>query len=149
MSWLSNLLDRIFGRHNGDILPPKPPDVTPSTEILKELLVLHNSYRVQHQLLPLKLDARLCQSAQQEADACARLGRLDHNAGGNPFRRIATAGYNWKEASENIAEGQRSPREVVADWMSDAGHRSNVLGQFTDVGFGVNGLYWCADYGRE
>ena len=30
-------------------------------------------------------------------------------------------------AGENCAEGATSPKEVLADWMTSAGHKSNIL----------------------
>ncbi len=63
-------------------------------------------------------------------------------------------------ASENIAEGQETPKRVVEDWMSSRGHRTNILGNWKHVGFGIArqnrpGLepgtwrhYWCAKFAR-
>jgi len=39
--------------------------------------------------------------------------------------------------AENVAYGQRSPREVVADWLQSAGHRANIEGNFKLTGIGL------------
>jgi len=38
---------------------------------------------------------------------------------------------------ENVALGQRSPREVVADWLQSPGHRRNIEGDFRLTGIGL------------
>lgn len=77
----------------------------------------------------------------------ARDDRLGHGDWAGRFRRQfpGTAG------SENVAAGQRSPAEVVGDWMTSAGHRANILGPYTAIGVGVatasgGTAYWCADF---
>jgi hypothetical protein len=40
----------------------------------------------------------------------------------------------------------------VSAWMSSPGHRANVLGDYSEVGFGMSSsatgvLYWCVDFG--
>ena len=38
---------------------------------------------------------------------------------------------------ENVALGQRSPQEVVADWLQSPGHRRNIEGDFKFTGIGL------------
>jgi len=38
---------------------------------------------------------------------------------------------------ENVALGQRSPKEVVADWLQSPGHRKNIEGDFRLTGIGL------------
>jgi uncharacterized protein YkwD len=41
---------------------------------------------------------------------------------------------------ENIALGQKTPKEVVKGWMNSPGHRSNIMNEnFTAIGIGVTG----------
>jgi hypothetical protein len=73
-------------------------------------------------------------------------GRLSHTgANGSSFLdRITREGYVASTGGENIAQGYRNPREVVAGWMSSSGHRANILNRnFREVGYGVSGTYWC------
>lgn len=77
---------------------------------------------------------------------------MTHAGDGTFDQRIRAAGYVWSFIEENIAEGYLVPESVFNGWMSDVGHRANVLGDVVDVGFGMaigaSGPYWCADYGR-
>jgi uncharacterized protein YkwD len=41
--------------------------------------------------------------------------------------RLDAAGFRGCAAGENIAYGQSSPEEVVADWMKSEGHCTNIL----------------------
>ena len=50
---------------------------------------------------------------------------------------------------ENIAQGQRTPEEVVQAWMNSAGHRANILNNgFTHIGVGYveSGNYWTQQF---
>lgn len=58
----------------------------------------------------------------------------------------------WSRAGENIAMGQPTPSEMHTAWMNSAGHRANILGDFTDIGIAfvtVNGTTWgVEDFGK-
>lgn len=48
---------------------------------------------------------------------------------------------------ENVGKGQRTPAEVMREWMASSGHRSNILDPaYTGIGVGVyqkgNTIYW-------
>ena len=59
-------------------------------------------------------------------------------------------GISYRCMGENIAAGQRTPKEVVTDWMNSPGHRANILSpDFTKIGVGlvynsnsVYGYFW-------
>ena len=67
---------------------------------------------------------------------------------GSPFTMMQSFGLRFSAAAENIAYGQRTPREVVNAWMGSPGHRANILSRaYTHTGVGAakksNGtLYW-------
>ncbi len=68
---------------------------------------------------------------------------------GSPFDRMKALGISYKSAGENIAQGQRSPQEVVQAWMDSPGHRANILnGSFTHIGVGYvkTGNYWTQQF---
>nr|WP_306821499.1 CAP domain-containing protein [Metabacillus litoralis] len=54
----------------------------------------------------------------------------------------------FRTAAENLAAGQRTPKEVVNAWMNSQGHRANILKkEVSEIGVGyVNGgeygHYW-------
>ena len=68
------------------------------------------------------------------ATAVAARGRWFAGLG----RRLRRADYPYVMAVENIGEGQRDAREIVAGWMDSREHRLNLLAPGArDVGFGV------------
>jgi uncharacterized protein YkwD len=49
---------------------------------------------------------------------------------------------------ENLGKGQRTPFEVVRDWMQSTAHRETLLdAQFTDTGIGLSGGVWVEHFG--
>ena len=107
----------------------QPPDV-------KMLLDLHNTARAQRGLKPLVLDAGLAAGAQRNADWMRSRGRLSH---AGPFR-------GW--SAENAAWGSSplTPEAVMRLWLGSPGHRANIMGPCSRVGFGKAGGYWAADF---
>lgn len=68
---------------------------------------------------------------------------------GSPFDRIKAAGINYRAAGENIAQGQRTPQQVVQAWMQSPGHRQNILNaNYTHIGVGFveDGYYWTQQF---
>lgn len=64
---------------------------------------------------------------------------------GSPFDMMRDFNVSYKTAGENIAQGQRTPEEVVQAWMNSEGHRKNILSdKFTHIGVGYqqNGHHW-------
>jgi uncharacterized protein YkwD len=151
-----NLLDILFGRVK--LVPPlnkPPPGPVPTPvaltdpEVAALLLVAHNAERKAHGLPPFRINAPLLVAAQKHAKQMDAYDRLSHDRvmDGDPWQRYAAEGYRYRAASENIAKGQRSPAEVMADWMGSPGHRANVLGPYVDFGGAMSGGYWCACFG--
>jgi hypothetical protein len=126
---------------------PDPPPVGPEAPWYASLLAFHNQYRTQHGLPPLHPSTMLMRSASLYAQTLANSGRLDHYLNGsNPGSRMSAQGYAWSREGENIAAGQTTPQQVMTDWMSDLGHRQNILGAYQDVGFGMVGNFWVVDF---
>jgi len=63
------------------------------------------------------------------ANAIAAAGALSHNP--NYSGQIPGG---WSSAAENVAQGYPSGSSMHDGWMGSSGHRSNILGDFTDVG---------------
>lgn len=100
----------------------------------------------------------LMSAAQLQAEQMVKAGRMEHELPGQAYptlkSRFAAVQYAARAAGENIAEGQRSPPEVVAAWMDSVKHRANILSKdYTELGTGVaaarNGrLYFVAVFAR-
>jgi len=98
------------------------------SSVAEELLSLHNAQRSR----PLVLCPKLTALAQAHAE------------------RMATGAFGHSgHAPENIGMGHTSAEEIFQGWWNSPGHRSNIMGSSSRVGFGcaadgAGRLYWCA-----
>jgi uncharacterized protein YkwD len=71
----------------------------------------------------------LAEAAQRQARWIAERGELLHQGprGEALAERTRAAGYAFRRVNENLALGQRSPAEVVGDWLGSEGHCANLL----------------------
>ncbi|WP_336924166.1 S-layer homology domain-containing protein [Aquipuribacter sp. SD81] len=80
-------------------------------------------------------DAALQRVAQAWAEQLARAGRLSHNPS---YAQQIPGG--WSRAGENVAyvgSGHSAPDDVLHSmWMTSAGHKANILGDYTTIGIG-------------
>lgn len=152
-----NLLAWLFSRlrwHPAPVPPSPVPPVSPTPptpgDDAAALLAAHNLARSARNLCLLALDPRLGTAAQGHAEYMARVGVLAHSGigDGDPSSRVRASGFDFQSSGENIAMGYPNARAVVAAWLADTAHSANVLGDYTKVGFGHSGSYWCADYAR-
>jgi uncharacterized protein YkwD len=102
----------------------------------------------------LSKDSALRCAARNHSKDMATRGFFDHQNpdGENPEDRITRAGFDWTAIGENIAMGQPTPDEVMADWMSSPGHCSNILSPAFDyigVGYYGTGNYWTQAFGAH
>ncbi len=139
---------------SGLVLPPPPPVVPPvvvppNMSEMDELIAMHNSVRAASMQPPLVKNPMLMASAGDYAINMLQRGKLDHFGadGSTPWDRMTAAGYIWSDASENIASGQVTNAEVMADWEASPGHMADILGPYHDIGAGRAGKYWCVDFG--
>ena len=114
------------------VVAPAPRPTSAATaepsSVAEELLSLHNAQRSQ----PLVLCPKLTALAQAHAERMAA-GAFGHSG----------------HAPENIGMGHTSAEEIFRGWWNSPGHRSNILGSSSSVGFGcaadgAGRLYWCA-----
>lgn len=116
----------------------------------KQVLDLVNVERTKRGLKSLTLDTKLSNVATMKSQDMIDKNYFDHNSPtyGSPFDMMRKFGVSYRSAGENIAEGQRSPQEVMNAWMNSEGHRKNILNpNFTTLGVGVaktssGRLYW-------
>lgn len=86
---------------------------------------------------PLASNAKLRESACAKADHMLANDYWDHISpeGVTPWTFIKKAGYDYKEAGENLARGFKDDTKLVQAWMDSPTHRSNVLdSKFTEQG---------------
>lgn len=72
---------------------------------------------------------QLAAAARAHALDMARKGYFSHTgASGSSVRdRVDSEGYRGCFWAENIAQGQKDVRAVMASWMGSRGHRQNIL----------------------
>lgn len=145
---------------------PTEPNQKPNTEnepveeskpnasvsaIEQEVLTLTNAEREKAGLAPLQFDEKLVESARAKSKDMSVNQYFSHTSPtyGSPFDQMQSFGVTYRAAAENIASGQRTPKEVVQAWMNSPGHRQNILTpHFTHIGIGYdqNGNYWTQQF---
>lgn len=130
----------------------KVEDATASVSAFeKEVVELTNKERANYDLPALTLDSELSKVAKAKSQDMSTNNYFDHTSStyGSPFDMMEQFGITYKAAGENIAKGQKTPEEVVKEWMNSEGHRANILSdKFTHIGVGYveNGNYWTQQF---
>jgi uncharacterized protein YkwD len=132
-----------------------PDDTTTApADDTAQVLSLLNAERAKVSCPALTEDSALTAAAQAHSVDMSTRQALTHTdaAGADPFTRAQAAGVLTLR-SENVADGQATPDEVVADWMQSAKHKANILDcNVSTAGIGVatsadGTRYWTADFG--
>jgi uncharacterized protein YkwD len=119
-----------------EYIPPRPP--SGPSNIDKGILYYVNLHR--H-----SMGMPLLQLNEVESEVAARHSR-DMAAGRIPFGHMGLQSRvdaikkelgPVSSTGENVALGQRSPKEVVSDWLKSPGHRKNIEGDFRLTGIGL------------
>jgi uncharacterized protein YkwD len=164
-SLLSLLSLAACGVGGGDDLKAAVPDGgTGTTEAMSvgelawahEVLDLVNRERAKVQAPPVEWHEQATDAAfAHSVDMHVRSFFAHTNPDGEgPGDRLRAAGVNWASYGENIAEGYKTPADVMAAWMNSDGHRLNILDPaFTHLGVGVHtsydgGPWWTQDFIR-
>ncbi|MGJ7910163.1 CAP domain-containing protein [Neobacillus sp. LXY-1] len=117
------------------------------SQFAQQVINLTNEQRSKNGLPALKADTQLSSVAQKKAVDMQQNHYFSHTSPtyGSPFDMMRDFGVTYKAAGENIAQGQRTPQEVVTAWMNSEGHRKNILSSnFTHIGVGYEsaGNHW-------
>jgi len=122
------------------------------------LLELVNQERTQRGLHALTLSPQLTAIAEDHACEMIEGGFFAHvnpYTGDGPAERAIKAGYVFLALGENLAGGQPTPEQTVAEWMnSTQGHREIILAaQWGETGIAVrtggeHGVYWVQEFGN-
>ena len=131
-------------------LPAANGTDTNATDVVNAM----NQDRAANGLAPLTPDPQLTSLAQSWANHLAIIGTIDHQ---DLEGLRATSLSNWQSLGENTIDGPEnmSASEMETVWMSDVGHRENILrAKVNFVGVGVArdgaGLMWVVvDFGRR
>ncbi len=107
-------------------------------DVRAEILGYTNAARKANGLKPLVINDDLNNIAQQHSE---RMAAKKVSFGHTGFQKRYDAARKLlpglTACGENVAFGPDSSREIVDGWMKSAGHRANILGNFTLIGIGV------------
>ncbi|WP_445376151.1 CAP domain-containing protein [Neobacillus drentensis] len=117
------------------------------SQYVQQVIDLTNAQRSKNGLPALKADTQLNSVAQKKSLDMQQKNYFSHTSPtyGSPFDMMRDFGVTYKSAGENIAQGQRTPQEVVTAWMNSEGHRKNILSSnytHIGVGFEATGKHW-------
>lgn len=144
--------------------PNQANRAAPEEAQLQAMLCMTNYARRASGLKPLTLVPPLARAADHKSADILRCDEFSHEACGREFTYwIARFGYTegcWS-AGENIGYGTGrlgTVREIFSAWMRSSGHRANILGRFTEIGFGrevgeldgsAGAVVWTQDFGSH
>lgn len=152
-----------LNKHYADqnMIYPNDKIILPETHTSKEdkaktsteaeaVLKLVNEERSKQGLKSLKLSSKLNEVAYEKSRDMAVNRYFSHNSPtyGTPFQMLKQYNVTYRTAGENIAAGQRTPKDVMQAWMNSSGHRANILNaNYTELGVGYYkggsyGTYW-------
>ncbi|KUO66334.1 MAG: hypothetical protein APF84_18070 [Gracilibacter sp. BRH_c7a] len=116
------------------------PNIDSIKELETEVIRLVNIERSKRGLQTLQQDWELSRVARYKSQDMIDKGYFAHTSPtyGSPFKMIESFGIKFSAAAENIAQGQKTPQEVLNSWMNSPGHRNNILSQsFYQIGVGA------------
>jgi uncharacterized protein YkwD len=112
----------------------------------RELLHALNELRASSGLRPLRLCRGLAAAAAYHSGSMAREGYFSHSSadGSRFWERVGRfyrrpSGWSVYIVGENLIRGatSMSAEDVLQGWLSSPPHRRNLLGDWTEVGFGA------------
>ncbi|KAG7383020.1 hypothetical protein PHYBOEH_010149 [Phytophthora boehmeriae] len=104
------------------------------------------------------MNAKLTAASTRHSNDMASKNFMSHTGsdGSTMTSRVTATGYKWNALAENVAAGQRDVDAVVNAWMNSAGHRANILGDYTMFGTAYaysDGStykhYWTQNFGKS
>lgn len=139
-----------------DETPEETPEELPEAEhaFIKEVVNLVNIERAKEGLSPLTIDTKVQSAAMVRAKECEQSFSHTRPNGSSFATALKEQNVSYTRVGENIAWGQRSPKEVMTAWMNSSGHRANIMNpNFTTIGVGYyensKGTdYWCQLFTR-
>ena len=116
------------------------PNIDSIKKLETEVVRLVNIERSKRGLQTLTQNWELSRVARYKSQDMIDKGYFAHNSPtyGSPFDMIEAFGIRFSAAAENIAQGQRTPQEVMNSWMNSPGHKNNILSpSYYQIGVGA------------
>lgn len=114
----------------------------------EQVLRLVNEERKKAGLAELKWDAKAAAAANVRAREIRQNFSHTRPNGSSFSTALTEQGVSFRRSGENIAWGQKTPKQVMNAWMNSDGHRANILSRnYENIGIGYyqdeNGVnYW-------
>lgn len=159
----SKQLKTVFDKPEGEFSPHLAATADAKLEELRQdVLNLVNEERAKVGSPPLMFNTLLNDSSQQYAERMADEGFFSHvtPTGETLKDRIRDSGYYDRSYSEdcrcvkgyalaeNLARGQRTPKEAVDAWMRSPSHKEALLSpDYEDTGIGISSGLWVQHFG--
>ncbi|MBO0750652.1 MAG: CAP domain-containing protein [Bradyrhizobiaceae bacterium] len=86
-----------------------------------------SGYRGNNGLGAVEVDANLMRMAMEHARAMATKDKIERSAGREFTGRLATAGFDGRQAVENVGAGYHTLAEAFSGWRDSPPHRANML----------------------
>lgn len=105
------------------------------------LYLLINAYRKDNNLSPLLVDPRLENSAQAKIADMFKQNYFRHQDKQNQpsWHLFTAAGYNYKQAGENLSFSHNTPWQVFQGWVNSPTHNQQLLSSnFEDMGLAAD-----------
>lgn len=134
--------------------PTQPDNQNPDVELeeesihfyAKQILNLVNEERAKEGLSELKLDVRATAAANVRAKEIKQQFSHTRPNGESFSSALIEQGVSFRRSGENIAWGQKTPKQVMNAWMNSEGHRANIMSKnFENIGIG----YYRDENGRN
>lgn len=129
--------------------PTPEKEVTFMNEFQTKVVSLVNAERAKYGLKPMIAKEDLTKVAQVKAQDMYQSRYFSHTSPnyGSPFDMLRKFGISYSAAGENIAMGQKTPEQVMQDWLNSPGHRANILNaNYNEIGVGVYQSYYGYGY---
>jgi uncharacterized protein YkwD len=146
--------------------PLEPPGASDASAVRARVLTLVNEARGSARRCgwkrfeaapPLARSEALDRAALDHTRDMASRSRMEHagSDGSTPAERATRAGYRWRRVGENVAAGQPTPEQAVAEWLESPRHCANLMDPaFTEMGIGfaadpgsAAAIYWAQVFG--
>ena len=124
---------------------PETPD-TPETDssqdetalsYAEQVVKLVNEERAKAGLSELTMDTNLTAAANTRAKEIKEVFSHTRPDGSSFSTVLKEHGVTYRGSGENIAWGQKTPKQVMNGWMNSDGHRANILNKnFKNIGIG-------------
>jgi len=143
---IGTIVFSLFTFLNFNSTEKQPANALDKKTIVKELHERVNEERKKEKLTELSWNEELAAAAEAKTQDMIKNNYFAHISpvdGKKWSEFILEAGYDYKEAGENLAVGYTDPKIAVEAWMNSPTHKENILSPgFEETGMGLSVGNW-------